>query len=213
MVVGCACPVEPPSLIADALCVAALGGPLQVGRSGGDGQPEALHNRAGNGGGRHAQGHVAGIRRNPQRQFSAGSYDDGERTGPEALRQLVQQGVGVAGQLIRLGQRGDQQGQGLVFVAGLDLVDLLDRMKIHRIDSQAVEGVGGQGNDIALAQTGDDIVDPVRLGFIGMDAQHLREQGGLPLYPCCPKMRKLHSARDGASRATALACPRSGKTA
>jgi hypothetical protein len=47
-------------------------------------------------------------------------------------------------------------------------------VEIHWIDSQAVKGVGWQGNYISLAQTGDDIVDPVRLWFIGMDAQDLR---------------------------------------
>jgi hypothetical protein len=47
-------------------------------------------------------------------------------------------------------------------------------MKIHRIDGQAIEGVGRQGNYVAFAQTGDDIVDPVWLWFIGMDAQDLR---------------------------------------
>ena len=188
-------------LVADAGCVRALRGPLQIGRGRGDGQPEALHHRARNGGVGHAQGHVAGIRRGTQRQLAAGPHDDGQRAGPEALRQLVQQGVGVAGQLIGLGQRSNQQRQGLVLLAGLDLVNLLDRVEIDRVDGQAVEGVGRQGNDIAFAQTGDDIVDPVRLGFIGMDAQHLRGQEGLPQFPNCRRHKdgSYHSTSHGAS--------------
>jgi hypothetical protein len=31
-----------------------------------------------------------------------------------------------------------------------------------------------------LTQAGDDVIDPVRLGFIGMDAQNFRGQSGLP---------------------------------
>jgi hypothetical protein len=47
-------------------------------------------------------------------------------------------------------------------------------MQIDGIDGEAVEGIGWQGDDVTLPQTGDDIVDPVRFRFIGMDAQDLR---------------------------------------
>jgi Cys-rich four helix bundle protein (predicted Tat secretion target) len=46
-------------LIEDTVCVGALGGASQVRRGSGNEQPEALHNRAGNGGRWHAQGNIA----------------------------------------------------------------------------------------------------------------------------------------------------------
>jgi hypothetical protein len=69
-----------------------------------------------------------------------------------------------------------------VFLAGFDSVDLLDSGEVHRVHSQAVEGVGRQCNYIAFAEAGDDVVDPVRLGFVGMDAQDFRGQSGLPWF-------------------------------
>jgi hypothetical protein len=47
---------------------------------------------------------------------------------------------------------------------------LLDGEKVHWIYGQAVERVGGQSNHTAFAQAGDDVIDPVWLGFIGMNA-------------------------------------------
>jgi len=70
-----------------------------------------------------------------------------------------------------------------VLLAGFDLVDLFDSEEIDGVYRQAIKGVGRQGDHIALAQAGDNIVDPVRLGFIGMDAQDLRGQEGLPQFP------------------------------
>jgi len=79
-------------LVEDAARVGTLGGSLQVGRGRRDGQPEALHHGARNGRIRHAKGHVAGIGRGAQGQLAAGPDDDGERAGPEALRQLSSMG-------------------------------------------------------------------------------------------------------------------------
>ena len=58
----------------------------------------------------------------------------------------------------------------------LDLVDPLHGVQVYRIDGKPVKSVGRQGDNVAFAQTGDDVVDPVGLGFIGMDAQNLRGQ-------------------------------------
>ena len=66
---------------------------------------------------------------------------------------------------------------------GFDLVDLFNRMQIDRIHCQPIESVRGQRNNIALAQAGDNIVNPVWLGLIGMDAQDLRGQNVLPQFP------------------------------
>jgi hypothetical protein len=79
-------------------------------------------------------------------------------------------------------------------------------VQIHRVHRKTVEGVGGHGDYVALAQAGDDVVDPVRLGFIGMDAQDLRGQEGLPQFPKC-RYRKdgsYHSTSLGASWTGAL---------
>ena len=57
-----------------------------------------------------------------------------------------------------------------------DLVDLLDRMQVYRIDREAIEGVGRQGNDVALLEAGDDVFDAIRLWFVGMNPQNLRRQ-------------------------------------
>jgi len=69
-----------------------------------------------------------------------------------------------------------------VLLAGLDLVDLLDGMEIDGVDRQPLKGVGRQGDDTAFSQARDDVIDPVRLRFFGMDAQNLRRQG-LPRFP------------------------------
>jgi hypothetical protein len=63
-----------------------------------------------------------------------------------------------------------------VLLPGLDLVNTLDRMQIHRIDREAVKGVCRQGYYVTFSQTGDNVIDPVWLGFIGMDAQDFRGQ-------------------------------------
>jgi len=54
-----------------------------------------------------------------------------------------------------------------VFLAGFDLVNLLDGGEIDRVNRQPIKGIGGQCDDVALAQAGDNVVDPVRLRFIG----------------------------------------------
>jgi hypothetical protein len=80
-----------------------------------------------------------------------------------------------------------------VFLPALDLVNALNCLQINGIDSKSIESVGRYGDHVAFAQTGDDIVDPVSLWFIGMDAQNLRGQEGLPQFPVFirPQRRKL----------------------
>jgi hypothetical protein len=70
-----------------------------------------------------------------------------------------------------------------MLLAGFDLVDLFDCVQIHRVDSQTVKRVGRQRDNIALLQAGDDVIDPVWLGFIGMDTQNFRGQSDLPRCP------------------------------
>ncbi len=103
--------------------------------------------------------------------------------GPEAIGQLVEQRIGVARQFVGLPQAGNQQRKRLVLLAGLDLVDLLHGVQVHRVHGQAVKGVGRQRDHTAFAQAGDDVIDPVWLGFIGMNAQNFRRQSGLPRFP------------------------------
>ena len=169
-------------LVADAGGVGALGRALQIGGGGGDGQAESLDDGAGNGGIGNADGHIAGVGGGTQRQLGAGADDDGERSGPEVVGELVEHGIGVARQFVGLRQARDEQRERLVLLAALELVDVLDGVKIYGVDRQAVEGVGGQRDDIALAQARDDVVDPVWLGLVGMDAQNFRGQEGLPRF-------------------------------
>ena len=144
------------------------------------GRPKLLDDGAGNGSIGNAQGDVAGIGGGAQRQLGSGANDDGQRTGPESVRQFVEHGVGVACQFVGLRQRGDQQRERLLLLAALEPVDALDGMQIYGVHGEAVESVGGQGDDVTLAQARDNVVDPVWLGLIGMDAQDFRGQEGLP---------------------------------
>jgi hypothetical protein len=77
-----------------------------------------------------------------------------------------------------------------VLLPALKPIDTFDRVQVYGVDGQTVESVGGQGNDIAFAQTGDNVINPVWLGFIGMDAQNFRGQEGLPRFP-----QTLHNSR------------------
>ena len=86
------------------------------------------------------------------------------------IGKLIEQGVRIAGQRVRLRKTGDQQRKRLVLLARFDLVDLLDGVQVDRVDGQTVERVSRQSDDTAFTQAGDDVIDPVRLGFVGMDA-------------------------------------------
>jgi len=57
-----------------------------------------------------------------------------------------------------------------MFLAGFNFVNLLNRVQIHRVYSQTVKRIGWHRDNIALPQAGDNVVDPVGLGFVGMDA-------------------------------------------
>jgi hypothetical protein len=57
-----------------------------------------------------------------------------------------------------------------MFLAGFNLVNLLNRIQVHWIYGQAVKGIGRHRNDVTLPQAGDNVVDPVGLRFVGMDA-------------------------------------------
>src|SRR5581483_5607880 len=170
-------------LIAHAAGMRTLAGALQIGRSGRDGQAEAFDDGTGNGRVGHAQCDVARIGRGTQRQLAAGTHDDGERTGPEAVGQLVEHGVRIARQRIRLRETGDEQRKGLVLLPGLELINALNGAQVHRIDGKSVKSIGRQSDDISLTQAGDDVIYPVLLGFIGMDAQDFRGQEGPPQFP------------------------------
>jgi hypothetical protein len=68
-----------------------------------------------------------------------------------------------------------------VLLPGFELIDLLDSAEVDGVDSQPIEGVGGHRDEIPLAQTGNNVIDPVRLGLIGMDTQYLRGQMAYPV--------------------------------
>ena len=82
-------------------------------------------------------------------------------TGPEAVRKFVKHRIGVACQLVGLRERGNQQRERLLLLAALDAVDVFDGVEVDGIHGKAIKSVGGHRNDVALAQTGDDVINPV----------------------------------------------------
>jgi len=65
--------------------------------------------------------------------------------------------------------------------AGLELVDAFDGAEIDRVDSEAVEGVGGKGDDVTAVEAGDDVVDECGLGLVGMDTKGFGRQNLAPV--------------------------------
>jgi hypothetical protein len=158
-------------LLADAGGGDALGQAEEVGRGRGDGQAEAGDDGARNGGFGDAKGEVAGVRGDAQREFAAGLDDDGERAGPELFGEAVEGGVELTGELVGLGDFGDEERQGFVAGAGFELVDAIDGAEIDRIDGEAVEGVGGESDDVAGVETVGDVFDERWLRLVGMDTE------------------------------------------
>jgi hypothetical protein len=163
-------------LVADAGGIGTLWQAGEVSGGGGDREAEAGRYGAGDGCLRDAQGEIAGVGGYAQGQLTAGLDDDGEGAGPEPLRQAVEGGVQGAGQLVGLLDLGDEQGEGLMTGAGLDVVDAVDGVEIDGIDGQAVEGVGRQGDNVAGVQAVDDDVDEFGFGLVGMDVKGFGRQ-------------------------------------
>ena len=63
--------------------------------------------------------------------------------------------------------------------ASFDFVDAFDGAEIDRVDGEAVESVGGEGDYVAAVEAGDDVVDERGFGFFGMDAEGFGRQCGL----------------------------------
>jgi len=64
-------------------------------------------------------------------------------------------------------------------VAGavFEVVDAVDGAEIYGIDGEAVEGVGGQGDDLTGVEALGYVVDEGGLGFVGIDAEKFCGQG------------------------------------
>jgi len=77
----------------------------------------------------------------------------------------------LASELVGLGYFGDEEREGLVAGAGLDLVDAIDGAEIDGVDCESVEGVGGESDDITAVEAVGDVGDERRLGFVGMDSE------------------------------------------
>jgi len=60
--------------------------------------------------------------------------------------------------------------------AGFDLVDAVDRLEIDRVDGETIEGVGGQGYNVAAVEAVDDLPDQFGFGLVGMDAEGFGRQ-------------------------------------
>src|ERR1700749_712865 len=107
-----------------------------VGGGGGDREAELADEGAADGGFGDAQGDVAGVGGNAQRELAAGFDDDGERAGPEALGEAGEGAVEGAGELVGLGDVGDEEREGLVAGAGFEIVDAVDGAEIYGVDGE-----------------------------------------------------------------------------
>jgi hypothetical protein len=163
-------------LFADAGGRGAFGqaGEIRGGR--GDGQTKAADDGAGDGGLGYAESEVAGVGGDAEGESAAGFDDDGERAGPELFCKAVEGGVDLAGELVGLGDLGDEEREWLVAGAGFELVDAVDGLEIDWIDGEAVEGVGRESDDVTAVEAGDDVVDERGLGLFGMNTEGFGDQ-------------------------------------
>ena len=101
----------------------------------------------------------------------------------------------LAGELVGLGDLGDEEREGLVAGAGFELVDAVDGAEIDGVDGEAVEGVGGESDDVAAVEAVGDVVDERWLGLVGMDAEGFGRQILAPVpgwgYPLPTYLRKV----------------------
>ena len=164
-------------LVTDAVGGGALGQAGEVGGGCGDGQAQLGGHGAADVGFRHADGDVAGVSSDAQGELAAGADDKREGAGPEALGEAVESGVEVAGELVGVRGVGEQERERLVARAGLELVDAIDGAEVYGVDGETVEGVGGQGCDLAVVEAVNDVGDEVGFGLVRMDAEHFGDQG------------------------------------
>ena len=54
---------------------------------------------------------------------------------------------------------------------GFQFVDAVDRAKIDRVDGEAIEGVGGERDDVAAIETVGHVANERGLGLVGMDTE------------------------------------------
>ena len=173
-------------LFADAEGRGALGVAGEVSRGGGDGEAQAGYDGAGDGGLGNAKGEVAGVGGHAKGELAAGLDHDGEGAGPELLGEAVEGGVELAGEFVGLGDLGDEEREGLVPGAGLELVDAVDGAEIDRVDGEAVEGIGRERDDVAAVEAGDDVADERGFGLVGMNTECFGRQCGLLLWGATP---------------------------
>jgi hypothetical protein len=148
----------------------------EVGGGGRDGEAEALDHCAGDGGVGDAEGEVAGVGRDTQRQLRASFDDKGEWTGPEALGEAVEGGVELAGEFVGLRNLGDEERQGLVAGAGFEVIDALNGAEIDGVDCEAVEGTRGKRDYVATVEAADNLINELGLWFVGMDEENFSRQ-------------------------------------
>src|SRR5216683_2601736 len=163
-------------LVADAVGVGTLRIAGEVGRGRGDRESELSDDSAWDSSLGNADGDVAGVRCHAEGKLGAGLDDDRKWAGPELLCKAVKGGVEPACQFVGLRDLGDQQRQGLMAGAGFDLVDAVDGLEIDRVDGETVEGVGGQGYDVAAVEAVDDLPDQFGFRLVGMDAEGFGRQ-------------------------------------
>ena len=155
---------------ADEVGVGALGHAAEVGGGGGDGEAEFADDGAADGGFGNAEGDVAGVGGDAQGEFAAGLDDDGKRAGPEALGEAIEGAVEGAGEFIGLGDVGDEERERLVTGSGFEVVDAVDGAEIYRVDGEAIEGVGGERDDLASFECVNDAQHEVWFGLLRMNA-------------------------------------------
>lgn len=158
--------------------VGTLGVAGEVGGGGGDWDAEAGDYGSGDGRGGDAEGYVAGVGGDAEGEAGAGADDDGEGARPEALGEAVEGEVAVAGEGVGFGGFGEEEGEGLVAGALLDVVDAVDGGEVDGVDGEAVEGVCGESDDIADGEGLGDKLDEGGLGVAGVDGEDFCRQGG-----------------------------------
>jgi hypothetical protein len=65
--------------------------------------------------------------------------------------------------------------------AGFEIVDALDGAEIDGVYGEAVEGARRQRDDVAAVEAGDDLVDELGFGFVGVNEEGFSRQSLAPV--------------------------------
>jgi hypothetical protein len=150
-----------PQVLFDGIGVGGTGSAASVGTRSGDGKGRRLDEGQGDGMGRHAEGHrLQSAPGNGRNDAGPRRKDEGERARPEkvheAPRPVVDEGDALG--LARVGEMKDER---IVRGAALGAVNGPDRLNIEAVGPDAVDGLGGKGDELtpdkSPGRLGDDL--------------------------------------------------------